>query len=113
MASSYSTDSFIRPDGLSKNLVLNRSLTSLDRNVRSVVSGFVHPGHESNQMAEELARRRQLPNDQRALDGALYPFNSFSGHYPHPSLGEWHVHKPFQPQRVHIFLLTEAAGLTK
>lgn len=112
MASSYSTDSFVSPDGLSKNLVLNRSLTSLDGNIRSVVSGFVHPGHESIQMAEEFIGRHQLPNDQSALDRALYPFISFSRHYP-DSPGAWQVHKPFEPQRVHMFLMTEAADLTK
>ncbi|KAH9909307.1 hypothetical protein F4778DRAFT_716150 [Xylariomycetidae sp. FL2044] len=113
MASSYSTDSFISPDGLSKDLVLNRSLTSLDGNIRSVVSGFVHPGYGSSEMVQEFARRHQLPNDQRALDRLLYPFISISLHdFDRPS-GEWHVHKPFQPQRVHLFLMTEAADLTK
>ncbi|KAI0883699.1 uncharacterized protein GGS22DRAFT_165863 [Annulohypoxylon maeteangense] len=113
MVSLYSTDSFISPDGLSKNLVLNRSLMSLDGNIRSVVSGFVHPGHESIQMAEECARRHQLPNDQRGLDRALYPFISFPRHYFDRSPGEWHFYKPFQPQRVHLFLMAEAADLTK
>ncbi|KAK2599067.1 hypothetical protein QQS21_005473 [Conoideocrella luteorostrata] len=114
MVSSYSTDSFISPDGLSKNLVLNRSLESLDGNIRSVVSGFIHSGHKSIQVAEEVARRQhQLPNDQRALDRALYPFISFSRHHSDGSRGEWHVHKPFQPQRVHLFLMAEAADLTK
>lgn len=88
MASSYSTDPFISPDGLSKDLVLNRSLRSLDGNIRSVVSGFVHPGHASIQMAEECARRHQLPDDQHALDRALYLFISFPRHYFDRSPGE-------------------------
>lgn len=113
MVFSYSTDSFISPNGLSKNLVLNRSLTSLDGNIRSAVSGFIHPGHKSIQMAEEVARGHQLPNDPRALDHALYPFINFSRQNFDGSPGEWHVYKPFQPQRVHLFLLASAADLTK
>lgn len=85
----------------------------MDGNIRSVVCGFVHPGHESIQVAEECASKHQLPNDQCGLDRVLYPFVSFSRQSFDRSTGAWRVYEPSQLQRVHLFLTAEAADLTK